>query len=53
MAVETILDWRPFEYVTAEQFPDPKIRMVETLRLESLPDGRTRLSDIITLEMAL
>jgi len=50
-ALETILDWRPFDYVTAEQWPDPKTRMVETLRLETLPDGGTRMSDIIKLEM--
>jgi uncharacterized protein YndB with AHSA1/START domain len=50
-AVETILDWRPFDYVTAEQWPDPKTRMVETIQLETLPDGRTRMSDRIKLEM--
>ena len=46
-AVETILDWRPFDYVTAEQWPDPKTRMVETIQLETLPDGRTRMRDFI------
>jgi uncharacterized protein YndB with AHSA1/START domain len=50
-AVETILDWRPFDYVTAEQWPMPKTRMLETIQLETLPDGRTRLSDRIKLEM--
>ena len=49
--VETILDWRPFDYVTAEQWPEPKTRMLETIQLETLPDGRTRMSDHIKLEM--
>jgi hypothetical protein len=52
-AVETILDWRPFDYMTAEQRPNPKSRMVETIQLESLPDGRTRMSNHIKLEMGL
>jgi len=50
-AVETILDWRPFDYVTAEQWPNPQTRMVETIQLETLPDGSTRMSDRIKLEM--
>jgi uncharacterized protein YndB with AHSA1/START domain len=49
--VETIVDWRPFDYVTAEQWPDPKTRMLETIQIETLPDGRTRMSDHIKLEM--
>lgn len=49
--VETILDWRPFDYVTAEQWPEPKARMVETIQLKTLPDGRTRMSDHIRLEL--
>jgi len=50
-AVETILDWRHFDYVTAEQWPAPKTRMVETIQLETLPDGRTRMFDRIRLEL--
>ena len=50
-AVETILDWRPFDYVTAEQWPAPQTRMLETIQLETLPDGRTRMFDRIRLEL--
>ena len=49
--VETVLDWRPFSYVTTEQWPDPKTHMLETIQLETLADGRTRMSDHIKLEM--
>jgi len=49
--VETILDWRPFDYMTAEQWPNPKIRMVETVRLEALPGGGTRMFDHIKMEI--
>lgn len=49
---ETILDWRPFDYVTSEQ--DAKgMRLVETVQLEPLPNGHTRLHNHLQLEMAL
>jgi hypothetical protein len=49
--VETVLDWRPFDYVTTEQWPMPKTHMLETIQLEALPDGGTRMSNTIKLEM--
>ena len=51
--IETILDWRPFDYVTAEQWVNPKTRMLETIQLESMPDGRTRMRDHIQTDMSL
>jgi uncharacterized protein YndB with AHSA1/START domain len=35
---ETILDWRPFDYVTVEQ-QQGNVRIMETVQLEPLPDG--------------
>lgn len=43
--VETFLDWRPFDYLTAHS-ADPNLTMVETIYLEPLDDGaRTRMRD--------
>lgn len=53
-AVETILDWRPFEYMTNES-RFGKIVMLQTIRLEPIGEGRrTRLYDQIrVVEMPL
>ncbi len=39
VSVETVLDWRPFNYVTAESSENGKRLVMETVRLEELPDG--------------
>ena len=41
--VETVLDWRPFEYFTVEQRVPPGTMKV-TYKLEPLPDGGTHLT---------
>lgn len=43
VSVETILDWRPYDYFTAEKAWPPVILTV-TSRLETTPDGGTRLT---------
>jgi len=51
LLVETILDWRPFEYVTTEQEVKNTL-MTETVRLEATADGRgTRVTDLIQIRM--
>ena len=53
VSVETILDWRPFDYVTAET-KDGSMVSVETFQLEALADGSgTRLHDHIKAIMPL
>jgi uncharacterized protein YndB with AHSA1/START domain len=43
--LETVLDWKPFEYFTVEQAPNDKISVIVTSRLEPLAGGQaTRLS---------
>ena len=50
---ETILDWKPFDYVTSRQ-EGKGVLMTETLRLTPLPDGKgTRLQDTIHVVSAL
>ena len=42
--VETVLDWKPFDYVTVKQAPDDKMFILMTQRLTPSADGRaTRL----------
>ena len=48
--VETILDWRPFDYVTIETL-DGGILITETMQFEPLPDGATRFHDHLTVKM--
>jgi uncharacterized protein YndB with AHSA1/START domain len=53
VSVETIVDWRPFEYVTVETL-DSGMAQVETFQFEPLLDGRgTRLLDRVMLHMPL
>lgn len=44
MVVETVLDWRPFEYFTVEMRVTPgNLTVLETIRLEPIPNDRTRV----------
>jgi hypothetical protein len=45
------LDWRPFEYSTTDSFENGKKTFSETFRFEPLPDGGTRLHDIMKIHM--
>jgi hypothetical protein len=49
--VETILDWRPFDYFTVEMITRPgALRAIQTYRLEPLGEnGRTRLHSAVRL----
>ena len=46
--VESILDWRPFDYYTAESV-DGKIIMRQTLKFEPLSDGKKTRLQIFTM----
>jgi hypothetical protein len=43
VSTEVTLDWRPFDYSTIETYGNGKKMFTETLRLEPLPSGGTRL----------
>ncbi len=52
--IETVLDWRPFNYVTAEGMENNKATMMKMTKLEPLPDGRgTRVSFYFKMYMPL
>jgi len=52
VAVETILDWRPFDYFSFET-DDNGVVSLETMQLEPLPDGATRLHDHLQMKLPL
>ena len=53
VSTQVTLDWRPFEYSTHESFDNGKKAFAETIRLELLPDGGTRLHDVMQLPLPL
>ncbi len=50
---EVTVDWRPFDYSTVDSFENGKKMFSETIRLEPLPDGGTRLHDYCRLHLPL
>jgi len=48
LLIETILDWRPFDYYTAESAEGKRI-MRQTIKLEPLSDGKRTRLHILTL----
>ena len=49
MSTEVMVDWHPFEYYTAHSFENGKHVFTETMRLEPLPDGGTRVHDLLQM----
>jgi len=52
-STEVTLDWRPFEYSTADSFENGKKTFSETFRFEPLLDGGTRVHDVMRMHMPL
>ncbi|MEW6404278.1 MAG: DUF2652 domain-containing protein [Chloroflexota bacterium] len=53
VSTDVTLDWRPFEYSTIDSYENGKVRFRETMRLEPLPNGGTRLHDYCQVYMPL
>ena len=53
VTTELIVDWRPFEYSTADSFNNGKKTITETFLLEPLPNGGTRVVDMLRIYMPL
>lgn len=51
VSTEIVRDWRPFEYSTCESFENGKHTFTETVRFEPLPDGGTRVHDVMKMHM--
>jgi len=52
-STEVTLDWRPFEYSTADSYENGKKTFSETFRFEPLPNGGTRVHDMMRMHMPL
>ena len=50
---EVMVDWHPFEYYTAHSFENGKQTYTETVRLEALPNGGTRIRDAHKVHMPI
>ncbi|MGZ9221374.1 MAG: DUF2652 domain-containing protein [Anaerolineales bacterium] len=53
ISTEVTLDWHPFEYSTVDSFENGKRMFSETFRFEPLPNGGTRLQDIMQMHLPL
>ena len=53
VSTEVIVDWRPFDYSTADSFENGKKTVTETFHFEPLPNGGTRVHDLIQMHMPL
>jgi hypothetical protein len=53
VSTEVTLDWRPFDYSTTDSFENGKKTFSETFRFEPLPDGGTRVTDVMQMHMPL
>lgn len=51
LSTEVILDWRPFDYSTTDSFQGGKKTFSETIRFEQLPNGCTRVYDLMRVHM--
>jgi len=53
LSTEVVVDWRPFEYVTTNSFENNKLTFTETVRFEPLPNGGTRVHDVMKMHMPM
>jgi hypothetical protein len=53
VSTEVTLDWRPFEYSTIDSYENGKKMFSETIRLEPLPGGGTRVHDYSKVHLPL
>lgn len=53
LSTEVTLDWRPFDYSTVDSFEKGKRIFSETFRFEPLPDGGTRVHDVMQMHLPL
>ena len=53
MSTEVVVDWHPFEYYTTHSFENGRHTFTETIRFEALPDGGTRIHDMMKMEMPI
>ena len=53
VSTEVTIDWRPFDYSTVDSYENGRKRFSETIRLEPLPNGGTRVHNYSQLHLPL
>jgi hypothetical protein len=53
ISTEVVVDWRPFEYLTTNSFENNKHTFTETVRFEPLPNGGTRVHEVMKMHMPM
>ncbi|MBM3126578.1 MAG: DUF2652 domain-containing protein [Chloroflexi bacterium] len=53
ISTEVMVDWHPFDYYTAHSFDKGKHTFTETMRFEALPNGGTRVHDVVRVHMPI
>ena len=53
VSTEVVVDWRPFEYVTTNSFENGRHMFTETVRFEPLPNGGTRVHDVMRMYLPM
>jgi len=53
ISTEVVVDWHPFEYATMDSFENGKKAFTETVRFEPLPNGGTRVHDMLKMYMPI
>lgn len=53
VSTEVTVDWRPFEYSTVDSYENGKKTFSETFHFEPLPNGGTRVTDVMQIHMPL
>lgn len=53
VSTEVTLDWRPFEYSTVDSYENGKRTFSETFHFEPLPNGGTRVTDVMKVYLPL
>lgn len=49
LSIEVMADWHPFDYYTAFSYEKGKHTFTETIMFEALPDGGTRVHDLLKM----
>lgn len=53
ISIEVVADWHPFEYSTCDSYENGKKTFTETVRFEALPNGGTRVRDMLKMHMPI
>lgn len=53
LSLEVMVDWRPFDYYTAYSMEKGKHVFTETMRFEALPNGGTRIHDVLKMHASI